>query len=96
MGTVDYMSPEQVLGQEVDHRTDLFSLGVVLYYMVAGRLPFRGASPTETIGKILHAQPEATARFNERRRQSWSGLSEVPGEGTGAALPARLRACKLT
>ncbi len=65
MGTVAYMSPEQVLGQEVDHRTDLFSLGVVLYYMVSGRLPFGGASPTETIGKILHTQPEAMTQFND-------------------------------
>jgi serine/threonine protein kinase/Tol biopolymer transport system component len=64
VGTVAYMSPEQVLGQEVDHRTDLFSLGVVLYYMVSGRLPFGGASPTETIGKILHAEPEPMGRFS--------------------------------
>jgi serine/threonine protein kinase/cephalosporin-C deacetylase-like acetyl esterase len=64
MGTLDYMSPEQVLGQEIDQRTDLFSLGVVLYHMVAGRLPFHGASPTETMDKILHAEPEALAHFN--------------------------------
>jgi eukaryotic-like serine/threonine-protein kinase len=64
MGTVEYMSPEQVLGHEVDQRTDLFSLGVVLYDMVAGRLPFHGTSPTETMDRILHAEPEAMARFN--------------------------------
>ena len=64
MGTVTYMSPEQAMGQEVDQRTDIFSLGVVLYEMATGRLPFSGSSVTETIDRIVHAQPEAIARFN--------------------------------
>ncbi|MFN2239992.1 MAG: serine/threonine protein kinase, partial [Thermoanaerobaculia bacterium] len=64
VGTVAYMSPEQALGIPIDHRTDLFSLGTVLYEMATGRLPFSGRSATETIEQIRHAQPDAIARYN--------------------------------
>jgi hypothetical protein len=64
LGTPHYMSPEQALGRAVDHRTDLFSFGVVLYELVAGQLPFVGSGLGDTIDRIVHAQPEAIARFN--------------------------------
>jgi len=69
-GTVQYMSPEQALGEPVDARTDLFSFGSVLFEMATGRVPFPGSTLGETIAHILHSQPEAMGRFN----------SEVPAE----------------
>ncbi|MBZ5607437.1 MAG: protein kinase [Acidobacteriia bacterium] len=64
LGTLAYMSPEQALGRDVDYRTDIFSLGVVLYEMATGRLPFAGSNAQETMAHILQSQPEAMARFN--------------------------------
>jgi eukaryotic-like serine/threonine-protein kinase len=64
VGTVVYMSPEQARGIPVDARTDIFSLGVVLYEMTAGRLPFSGSSTNEVISAILSKeQPAPLARF---------------------------------
>lgn len=63
MGTVQYMSPEQARGLAVDERTDLFSLGAVLYEMVAGRAPFGGATTTDIIVSILQRDPESPAKY---------------------------------
>jgi TolB-like protein/Tfp pilus assembly protein PilF/predicted Ser/Thr protein kinase len=64
MGTPSYMSPEQARGEDLDHRSDLFSAGIVLYQLTTGRLPFEGSTLAETVEKITHTQPEAIARFN--------------------------------
>jgi hypothetical protein len=58
LGTVGYMSPEQVRAQPVDARTDLFSLGAILYEMVSGRRAFHGATPADTMSAILKEEPE--------------------------------------
>ena len=65
MGTLGYMSPEQVQGLDVDHRTDIFSLGVVLYELLAGESPFKGVHETAIMYEIVNVDPPPISSIKE-------------------------------
>jgi Tol biopolymer transport system component len=66
MGTVGYMSPEQLKGRAVDHRSDIFSFGAILYEMLSGRRAFHGESAAETMSAILKEDPPDVSETNQR------------------------------
>ncbi|HXB66700.1 MAG TPA: protein kinase [Candidatus Acidoferrales bacterium] len=82
VGTVAYMSPEQALGRELDPRSDLFSLGVVLYKLASGKLPFTGKSTSEILGNIVHVEPAPLALNDDTGRKLaaiiWKCLAKDP------------------
>ncbi len=63
MGTVNYMSPEQAKGEDVDERTDVFSLGTVIFEMIAGQTPFAGDSVSDTFANLINAEPQPLIHF---------------------------------
>jgi serine/threonine protein kinase len=67
LGTASYMAPERILQMPLDARSDLFSLGVVIYEMATGRLPFTGASPGETVTNILDRDPVPITKLSPDR-----------------------------
>jgi eukaryotic-like serine/threonine-protein kinase len=66
LGTISYMSPEQAEGRPIDHRTDVFSLGILLYEMSTGRTPFTGDTPTSILSSILKDTPPPVTDVNPR------------------------------
>ena len=101
MGTVSYMSPEQAKGETVDERTDVFSLGVVVYEMLSGTTPFQGASMSETFANLINRDPApltlaGSAVSQELQRIVSKMLRKEKGERyrTGNDLLADLKALK--
>jgi Tol biopolymer transport system component/tRNA A-37 threonylcarbamoyl transferase component Bud32 len=91
MGTVAYMSPEQARGEQVDARTDIWSLGCVLYEMLAGRVPFEGRSASHVIVNILDAEPPPLAQYMPETSEA---LQEVVTDALTKDRDARFQTAK--
>lgn len=98
VGTPDYMSPEQVMGHEVDGRADLYSLGIILFQMLTATTPFQGETPMQIAAQQLHSQPPAPRRFRPDLPASaeqviLKALSKRPSEryATGLELATAFR-----
>jgi len=88
-GTLPYMSPEQLRSEPVDQRTDLFSFGIVLYEMLAGRHPFRGNTPVEIAGSILLENPDLSQFPSSVRTLLLKLLTKEPEQRIRSAKEAR-------
>jgi len=91
MGTPSYMSPEQVKGKPIDGRTDIFSLGVVLYEMLTGEKPFPGQSITTVIYKIVNEEPIPPRQLNPSIHP---GLNEIVLRALAKEPEARYQSCR--
>jgi len=74
VGTMGYMSPEQIRGQAVDHRSDIFSLGVTLYEITTGQLPFKGENEAATVYSVLNEQPEPLSKLRPEIPRSFESI----------------------
>ncbi len=91
VGTVSYMSPEQARGHKVDQRTDIFSFGVMLYEMIAGRRPFEGAAMSDVIVALLTSEPKA---LSELRSETPPGFERVVVRCLEKRLEDRYQTCQ--
>ncbi len=76
IGSPNYMSPEQVRGEKVDQRSDLFSVGIMIYYILTGQKPFAGKSLTTTIRNILEKEPPPPSHYNPDVTPEWDWMVE--------------------
>ena len=95
LGTPAYMSPEQCMGETVDPRTDLYGVGVLLYHMLAGRVPFAGKTPAEVFHRTVHEPVPAIHQFNSSVPEAvWRilqrALSKEPEDRYGSAREMEL------
>ncbi|HQX05243.1 MAG TPA: serine/threonine-protein kinase [Zoogloea sp.] len=74
VGSPAYMSPEQIKGYPLNQKTDLFSLGVVLFHMLTGRLPFRAKNPAQLIYKIINTEPPQVSQINSELPEQLDGV----------------------
>jgi serine/threonine protein kinase len=88
IGTAAYMSPEQARGVEIDARTDIWSLGVILFEMIAGRLPFQGQTKSDRIAAILEHEPESLLKL---RRKTPPELEQIVGRALAKDKNRRYR-----
>ncbi len=94
VGTAPYMSPEQARGERLDPRSDLFSVGVLLYEMVTGQRPFQGGSSAAVAAAILTHDPPPLARFAPSTPHELDRIvSQAAEEGRRTAVIRRPRTC---